>query len=78
MNTVADKVDTNTELTSYAVNNATSTTSATQLLKGIDSILESNDTAKSAQDLMGSIEKDMATLKNRLKNLRAEANSKFK
>lgn len=78
INTVADKVDTNTELTSYAVNNATSTASATQLLKGIDSILESNDTAKSAQDLMGSIEKDMATLKNRMKNLKTEANNAFK
>ena len=76
--TAADKVDTNTEATSYAVNNATSTTSATQLLKWIDAILESNDTAKSAQDLMGSIEKDMATLKNRLKNLRQEANAAFK
>lgn len=76
--TAADKVNTNTEATSYAVNNSSSTTSATQLLKWIDSILESSDTAKSAQDLMGSIEKDMATLKNRLKNLRAEANSKFK
>ncbi len=76
--TSADKVDTNTELTSYAVNNATSTTSATQLLQSIDSILESNDTAKSAQELMWSIEKDMATLKNRLKNLRAEANATFK
>lgn len=78
MTTVADKVDTNTELTSYAVNNATSSTSATQLLKGIDSILESNDTAKSAQELMGSIEKDMATLKNRMQNLREEANKAFK
>lgn len=78
INTVADKVDTNTQLTSYAVNNATSTTSATQLLKGIDSILESNNTAKSAQDLMWSIEKDMATLKNRLMNLKNEANAAFK
>lgn len=76
--TVADKVNTNTELTSYAVNNATSTTSATQLLQSIDSILESNDTAKSAQELMGSIEKDMATLKNRLKNLREEVKADFK
>lgn len=76
--TVADKVNTNTELTSYAVNNATSTTSATQLLQSIDSILESNDTAKSAQELMASIEKDMATLKNRMKNLRAEVTADFK
>lgn len=78
VSTVADNVDTNTQLTSYAVNNANSTTTATQLLKWIDSILESSDTAKSAQDLMWSIEKDMATLKNRLKNLRAEANAVFK
>jgi predicted thioredoxin/glutaredoxin len=76
--TAADKVNTNVEATSYAVSKATATTSATQLLKSIDSILESNDTAKSAQELMGSIEKDMATLKNRLKNLRTEANSAFK
>lgn len=76
--TSADKVDTNTANTSYAVSNSTSSTSATQLLKWIDSILESNDTAKSAQDLMGSIEKDMATLKNRMKNLREEANRAFK
>lgn len=78
MTTAADKVNTNTEATSYAVNSTTSSSSATQLLQGIDSILESNDTAKSAQDLMGSIEKDMATLKNRMKNLRQEANSVFK
>ena len=78
MTTAADKVNTNTEATSYAVNSATSSTSSTQLLKSIDSILESNDTAKSAEELMGSIEKDMATLKNRMKNLRQEANAAFK
>ena len=78
LTTAADKVDTNTANTSYAVNSSSSTTTATQLLKWIDSILESSDTAKSAEDLMGSIEKDMATLKNRLKNLRQEANATFK
>ena len=78
MTTSSDKVNTNTELTSYAVNNSTSNTSATQLLKSIDSILESNDTAKSAQELMWSLEKDMAALKNRLKNLKNEANAAFK
>ena len=76
--TAADNVDLNAGLTSYAVNTATDSTSATQLLKSIDSILESNDTAKSAQELMGSIEKDMATLKNRLKNLKSEAQAAFK
>lgn len=78
MVTSADKVDTNTQNTSFAVNNATSSVSATTLLKSIDDILESNDTAKSAEDLMGSIEKDMANLKNRMKNLKNEANSIFK
>lgn len=78
ISTSADKVDTDTELTSYAVNNSTDSTSATQLLKWIDSILESNDTAKSAQELMWSIENDMAKLKNRLKNLKKEANTVFK
>ena len=76
--TSADKVNTDTANTSYAVNNSSSSTSATQLLKWIDSILESSDTAKSAQELMGSIENDMAKLKNRLKNLRNEANAAFK
>lgn len=78
MTTAADKVDLNTANTSYAVNNASWSTTATQLLKWIDSILESSDTAKSAQELMGSIENDMAKLKNRMKNLRQEANSIFK
>lgn len=76
--TTADSVDTNTQLTTFAVNNSNTTTSATQLLKSVDSILESNNTAKSAQELMWSIENDMAKLKNRLKNLRGEANAAFK
>ena len=50
--TNADNVNTNSETVSYAVNNTTSSTSATQLLMSIDSILESNDTAKSAEELM--------------------------
>lgn len=75
---VADRTDVNSQATSYAVNNASGSTTATQLLKWIDAILESNDTAKSAQDLMGSIENDMAKLKNRLKNLREEVKADFK
>ena len=78
ISTSADTTNVNTEATSYAVNNASSSVSSTQLLKSIDSILESNDSASSAQELMWSIEKDMATLKNRLKNLKKEANSVFK
>ena len=41
--TTADRKDTSTQTTSYAVNNSTLSVSATQLLKSIDSILESND-----------------------------------
>ena len=76
--TVVDTTDVNTELTSYAVNNSTSSTSATQLLKSIDTILSSNDAASTASEQMASIEKDMATLKNRLMNLKKEANTVFK
>ncbi len=67
-----------TWLTSYAVNNATNSTTATQLLKSINSILESNSEANSAKALMQSIENDMATLKNRLSNLKKEANQIFR
>ena len=76
--TTADKTDVSWQATSYAVNNASGSTTATQLLQWINSILESNDTAKSAEELMGSIEKDMATLKNKMKNLKSEASNIFK
>ena len=76
--TTADKTNVSWQATSYAVNNASGSTTATQLLQWINSILESNDTAKSAEGLMWSIEKDMATLKNRLQNLKKEANNIFK
>ena len=76
--TNAEMVDTNTANTSFAVNNSTNSTSATQLLKSIDSILDSSDSASSAQELMWSIEAEMATLKNRYKNLKNEARSAFK
>ena len=76
--TAVDTTNTDTELTTYAVSNATNSTSATQLLKSIDSILSSNQTAQSAQELMQSIEEDMAKLKSRLRNLKGEANRVFK
>lgn len=76
--TTADKTDVSWQATSYAVSNASGSTTATQLLQWINSILESNDTAKSAEELMGSIEKDMATLKNKMKNLKSEASNIFK
>ena len=76
--TSADTTNINTQTTSDAINWSTASVSATQLLKSIDSILESNDTAKSAEELMWSIENDMAKLKERLKNLKNEANTVFK
>ena len=76
--TTADRTDLNTQNTNYAVNNSNLSVSATQLLKGIDSILDSSDTAKSAQELMWSLEADMAKLKNRMLNLKKEANTVFK
>lgn len=75
---VVDTTNTNTDLVNSAVSGASYATSATQLLQWIESILSSNDVASSAQELMQSIENDMAKLKNRMKNLRSEANTVFK
>lgn len=76
--TMADKVDTNSQATSYAVNNSSSSVSPTQLLKSIDERLIESDSAQSAKDLMLDIKNSEAQLKNRMKNLKQEANSKFK
>jgi hypothetical protein len=75
---MADKVDTNSQATSYAVNNSNNTVSATQLLKSIDERLIESDSAQSAKDLMLDIKNSEAQLKNRMRNLKQEANSKFK
>ena len=66
------------EIESFANNNANSSTSAADILSSVNSTLASNEAAKTAQETMDTIEKDMAKLKNRLKNLRSEANSLFK
>lgn len=76
--TVADSTNIDADKTSYAVENSNWTISATSLLKSIDSILESNTAASSAQETMDVLEKDMAKLKNRLQNLTKEANQVFK
>ena len=76
--TMADKVDTNSQATSYAVNNSSSSVSPTQLLKSIDERLIESDSAQSAKDLMLDIKNSEAQLKNRMRNLKQEANSKFK
>lgn len=64
--------------TDFAFNNSTSTTSAADILKSVNSTLSSNENASSAEETMAAIENDMAMLKNRLKNLKKEANSVFK
>jgi len=68
----------NNNIADFSNANATSTTSSAQITKNINTILDNNQTAQTAQELMWTIEWEMATLKNRLKNLREEANSKFK
>lgn len=68
----------NNNIADFSNANATSTTSSAQITKNINTMLDNNQTAQTAQELMWTIEWEMATLKNRLKNLREEANSKFK
>ena len=46
--------------------------------KDIENAVATNQTAIEANDTMEKLEKEAAELKNRLKNLREEANSKFK
>lgn len=75
---IADTTNLDANLTNYAVNNSNLSVSATQLLKAVDAALASNNTAQSAKELMNSIQKDMSTLKNRLYNLRKEANTVFR
>lgn len=76
--TMADKVDTISQATSYAVNNSNNTVSATQLLKSIDERLIESDSAQSAKWLMLDIKDQEAKLKNRLKNLKSEVTADFK
>ena len=68
----------NNNIADFSNANATSTTSSAQITKNINTMLDNNQTAQTAQELMWTLEWEMATLKNRLKNLREEANSKFK
>ena len=64
----------NNEIVDFANNNS-STTSSTDILKSINQTLSSNVDAASASETMSNIENDMATLQNRLKNLKKEANT---
>lgn len=66
------------EITNFAANNANSGTSTAEILKNVNQTLNSNDAASTAQEQMGTIEADMATLQNRMKNLKKEASQVFK
>lgn len=66
------------EIERFASDNANSSTSAADILDSVNSTLSSNEAATTAEQTMADIEKDMAKLKNRLKNLRKEANTVFK
>ena len=68
----------NTGIANFWVSNATWTKSSVEITKDVHNSLAQNQTANEASETMASIEEDMAILKNRLKNLRQEANSKFK
>lgn len=62
----------------FANKNASSIKSSQEITADVNNSLASNQTAQEASETMASIEEDMAILKNRLKNLRNEANAAFK
>lgn len=66
------------EKTDFAMWNATTSTNTADILKSVNSTLNSNDVASTASEQMASIENDMFNLQNRLKNLKREANTVFK
>lgn len=66
------------EKTDFAMGNSTSSTNTADILKSVNSTLNSNDVASTASEQMASIENDMFNLQNRLKNLKREANTVFK
>lgn len=68
----------NNNIADFSNKNANWTTSSAEITKNINTMLDNNSTAQSAQELMWTLEWEMATLKNRLQNLRKEANSVFK
>jgi len=76
--TAAEKNNKADSVTNYAINNSSLSVSATQLLKSIDSILQSNKWASNAEETMDNIAADMYTLKQRMLWLRKEANNIFK
>lgn len=68
----------NNNINNFATSNATSTKSSAEITKDVNNAMAQSQTANEASETMAWIEEDMATLKNRLKNLRQEANAAFK
>lgn len=68
----------NNDIANFANSNSTSSTDAATILKDVNSTLASNQSFNSASETMDALESDMATLQNRLKNLKREANTVFK
>ena len=68
----------NNNINNFAASNATSTKSSAEITKDVNNAMAQSQTANEASETMAWIEEDMAILKNRLKNLRQEANAAFK
>ena len=66
------------DISDFAATYGNWTTSTADILKNVNSSLNSNDAASTASETMASIESDMAVLQNRLKNLKKEASTVFK
>lgn len=66
------------DISDFAATYSNSATSTADILKNVNSSLNSNDAASTASETMASIESDMAVLQNRLKNLKKEASTVFK
>ena len=68
----------NNSIAEFSNKNAWAIKSSQEISQDVRDSLAKNQTASEASETMASIEEDMAILKNRLSNLRQEANSKFK
>ena len=68
----------NNEIANFWASNANGTKSSVEISHDVRNAIAWNQTASEASETMAGIEEDMAILKNRLKNLRTEANAAFK
>lgn len=68
----------NNSIADFSNKNAWDIKSSQEITADVNNALAQNQTANEASETMASIESDMAVLKNRLKNIRAEATAAFK